>query len=76
MTKILIQDYLMTNLINVYNHLLERNHIYVREQTKVGFRVPKRNQEVINFPERVPERKQEVEIWRNGNRNRNQERNQ
>ena len=38
--------------------------------------VPKRNQEVLNSPERVPERNQKVEIWRNGNRNRNQERNQ
>ena len=47
-----------------------------REQTKVDFRVPKRNQEVLNSPKRVPEQNQEVEIWRNGNRNRNQERNQ
>ena len=45
-----------------------------REQTKVGFRVPKRNQEVLNSPKRVPERNQKVGIWRNGNRNRNQER--
>ena len=50
--------------------------INAREQTKVGFRVPKRNQEVLNSPKRVPERNQEVKIWRNRNRNRNQERNQ
>ena len=47
-----------------------------REQTKVGFRVPERNQEVQNFPKRVPERNQEVEICGNGNRIRNKEQNQ
>ena len=31
----------------------------IREQTKVGFRVPERNQEVQNSPKRVPERNQE-----------------
>ena len=36
-------------------------NIASREQTKVDFRVPERNQEVQNSPKRVPERNQEVQ---------------
>ena len=58
------------------NHIICNRCITIREQTKVGFRVPERNQEVQNFPKRVPERNQEVEIWGIRIRNQNKERNQ
>ena len=48
----------------------------IREQTKVGFRVPERNQEVQNSPKRVPERNQEVQNSPKRVPERNQERNQ
>ena len=47
-----------------------------REQTKVDFRVPERNQEVQNSPKRVPERNQEVQNFPKRVPERNQERNQ
>ena len=39
----------------------KNSKIVGREQTKVGFRVPERNQEVQNSPKRIPERNQEVQ---------------
>ena len=47
-----------------------------REQTKVDFRVPERNQEVQNSPKQVPERNQEVQNFPKRVPERNQERNQ
>ena len=50
-------------------------YVTSREQTKVGFRVPERNQEVQNSPKRVPERNQEVQNSPKRVPERNQERN-
>ena len=55
--------------------MYQYNH-HIREQTKVGFRVPERNQEVQNSPKRVPERNQEVQNSPKRVPERNQERNQ